>query len=158
MGFVALYAPLAACQTSSLCATLDLLLMAASREDSLVVLGRQLVAHLRIVLRGTHGSHHLLAGRWSLMGVVLRHAVLGRRQRRAHGLLLAGRLRRRLLAVLQADGRQVERRQRHVGALGRASVGLIALLALGRGVGVGGLHRGRGIGMRRGIGDGLLLS
>ena len=46
--------------------------------------------------------------------VILLHGVLRRRQWRAHGLLRGLGLRGHLLAVLQADGREVERRQRHV--------------------------------------------
>jgi hypothetical protein len=76
--------------------------------------------------------------------VVLRHAVLWRRQRRAHGLLhWLLLLLLRLLSIELAYWREVEvqRGQRIVGVLRRPSVGLMALLALlWRGIGIGGLH------------------
>ena len=111
--------PLATRQAASLGAPLDLLLVAPAGEHALVAgLRGQLVAH-RIVLCGPH-VHGLAGVRVARGRVVLLHCVLRRRERRAHGLLLLLRwllvllLRRRLLAVLQADGRQVQRRQRHV--------------------------------------------
>jgi hypothetical protein len=162
-GSTHLYSPLATRQTARLGAALDLLLVATAREHSLVaVLRRQLVSHGGIELGGPHVGHHLLAGRpmgmrW--MGVVRLHRVRRRREWRAHVLLWLLRLlllRRRLLAVLQAYWGQIERRQRHVGALGRAAVGLVALRPLGRRIRVRGLHRGRRVRVRRGIGAGLL--
>jgi hypothetical protein len=137
--------------------------MATAREHSLVaVLRRQLVSHRGIELGGPHVGHHLLAGRrmgvrW--MGIVRLHRVRRWRQRRAHVLLWLLRLglgRRLLLTILQAYWRQIERRQRHVCALGRAAIGLVALWPLGRRVRVRGLHRGRRVRVRRGIGTGLL--
>jgi hypothetical protein len=71
-------------------------------------------------------------------------------------LLRLGLGRRLLLTILQAYWRQIERRQRHVCALGRAAIGLVALRPLGRRVRVRGLHRGRRVRVRRGIGTGLL--
>lgn len=166
--------PLAAGQAAGLGAPLDLLLVAAAGEHARVALGRQLVAH-GIVLGRPHV--HLLGGvRVARRGVVLLllllllHCVRRRGQRRAHLLLLllgrwrgllvrvrvlVLRLRLRrglLLAVLQANGRQVQRRQRHVCSRRRAAVGLAGGLA-GRRVRVRGLHRGgRRVRVRRGIG------
>lgn len=121
--------------------------MATTRQHSLVALRRQLVSH-GIELRA-HVAHHgraLLRMRW--VRIVLRHTVLRRWERRAHGLGRLLRLRLGLLAVLQTYWRQIEGRQRHVGALGRAAVAIVALLALGRRVGIRGLHRGRRVRVR----------
>lgn len=58
----------------------------------------------------------------------------------------------------RADGREVQRGQRHAGHGGRGAIGLrIALGALGRRVGVGGLHRRRRVGVRRRVGGGCGL-
>jgi hypothetical protein len=168
-GSTHLNSPLATRQTPSFRATLDLFLMPPARQDALVaVLRRQLVSHGRIVLCGPHVGHHLLPGRRMGMrwvGIVRLHRMRRRRQRRAHVLLWLLGLGRRLLlllllllSILKAYGGKIQRRQRHVGALGRAAVGLIALRPLGRRIRVRGLHRGRGIRVRRGIGTRLLLS
>jgi hypothetical protein len=144
---------LSARQAPRLGAPLDLFLMAPAGQHALVALRGQLVAH-GIVLRGAH--LHLLPGvRVARRRVVLLHCVLRRGQRRAHGLLrwllvllvLRVLLRRWLLAVLQADWRQVQRRQRHAPPRRRPAVGLL------RRVAVRGLHRGgRRVRVRRGIG------
>jgi hypothetical protein len=141
-----LYSSLSTSKTPGLGATLDLLLMATTRQHSLLVLRRQLVSHARIVLRRPHVGHHLLVRRrmrMRLVAVVLGHSMRRRRKRRAHRLLLCLLLlgRWRLLSILDAYWRQIERRQRHVGALRRPSIDLIALLlTLGRRIRVSGLH------------------
>lgn len=112
--------------------------MAAARQDPLLALGRQLVAHGKVLRVHLH-----LSGRWvPWMRVVLRDAWVLLGQRRAHGrallmLVLGHVLLLLLLLAVDAYRREVEGWQVHVGSLGRA-VGLRAGLALGRGVGVGG--------------------
>lgn len=159
--------PLTAGQATGLGAPLDLLLVTAARQHALVALRGQLVAHRRIVLRGPH-VHRLPWVRVARRRVVLLHCVLRRGQRRAHLLLrrrwlvllvvllvrvlVLGLRRRRLLAVLQAYRRQIQRRQRHVCARRRPAVGLAGGRSWRR-VAVRGLHRGgRRVRVRRGIG------
>lgn len=154
-----LYSPFPTRQTSRFCPPLDLLLVPPARHHPLLALVRwQLVSHRKLVRR--RRDVHLLARRRQRLvriGVVCAHGLHRGRERRAHRLLSRLVLRWRLsLAILETDGRQVQRRQRHVGASGRRAIGLLRLLALGRRVGVGGLHGGRRVGVRRWVGLRLL--
>lgn len=135
-----LYTALTTRQTARFRAPLDFLLVAPARQYPLLSrLRRQLVAHGKMLRAHGHGLAWL---RVSWMRVVLRHSMLGRGERRAHGLAWLLLLRRHLLlglGLLAVDsyGRQIERRQIHVGALGRA-IGLCAWLTLRGRIGVGG--------------------
>jgi hypothetical protein len=143
-----LYPPLATRQAPRFRPALDFLLVPSARQYALLGLGRELVSHLEV--RSRPHIHRLPLRGMAWVRVVLRHAMLRRRERRAHGLLYGLRLRWLLrLAVLQTYWREIQRRQRHAGALRRASIGVRIALALRRRVCVRGLHRGRRIGMRR---------
>ena len=121
--------------------------MATARQYPLLAgLRRQLVSHGEVL----RAHLHLAGRRVPRVRVVLREALVLLRERRAQGRALLVRLVLHVLLVLllllvllvlllavDAYRRQVEGRQVHVGALGRA-VGLRARLALGRGVRVGG--------------------
>lgn len=112
MAFVTLDSPLATSQTSCFCATLDFLLVPATRHHTrLLMIWGELEAHwhTRIVRRRCN-AHRLARGRRVMgMRVVLGDLIDRRRQWGAHGRLAWRYLRLLLsLSVRHADGRETD--------------------------------------------------